>query len=361
MLGDTRPLWEAWLEDVSRRAHVDPGAARRGAAELARAARALRRGSRARLPAAERAGDGGAAAASGRGRAGRRLHRRARGAGARSRSPISAPRGGSRRSRPGPARSSGCSRSSGRRRASFALWQTWRPDRSGPRAHRPSARGLLERLDRIAAELARLNRRQESRDELAVIAHELRNLNESLQAIAYAALGQRGRRCAAAAPAEAAPLARAVDVEHAARGVLVRVALGGGDAAVDDDRALPVGVADRQVGRRTPAGRRARRRGCRRSTGRRGARRRARGSSRRRRSTTPSCSLPPDERPGRRAARRWRGTPTCPSRSPAPRRGRSAQGRERSGARRPCRAARRRRAARAESRRSMPSLPPCTK
>ena len=24
MLGDTRPLWDAWLEDVSRRAHVDP-------------------------------------------------------------------------------------------------------------------------------------------------------------------------------------------------------------------------------------------------------------------------------------------------------------------------------------------------
>ena len=51
---------------------------------------------------------------------------------------------------------------------------------------------VLERLDRIAAELARLNKRQENRDDLAVIAHELRNLNESLQAIAYAALGQAG-------------------------------------------------------------------------------------------------------------------------------------------------------------------------
>ena len=51
---------------------------------------------------------------------------------------------------------------------------------------------VLERLDRIAAELSRLNRRQESREDLAVIAHELRNLNESLQAIAYAALGQSG-------------------------------------------------------------------------------------------------------------------------------------------------------------------------
>jgi phosphoenolpyruvate carboxylase len=51
---------------------------------------------------------------------------------------------------------------------------------------------LLERLDRIGAQLERLNRRQESREDLAVIAHELRNLNESMQAIAYAALGQQG-------------------------------------------------------------------------------------------------------------------------------------------------------------------------
>jgi hypothetical protein len=51
---------------------------------------------------------------------------------------------------------------------------------------------LLERLDRIAEELTRMNRRQESREELTVIAHELRNLNESLQALAYAALGREG-------------------------------------------------------------------------------------------------------------------------------------------------------------------------
>ena len=51
---------------------------------------------------------------------------------------------------------------------------------------------LLARLDRIAAQLERLNRRQEAREDLAVIAHELRNLNESMQAIAYAALGQQG-------------------------------------------------------------------------------------------------------------------------------------------------------------------------
>ena len=51
---------------------------------------------------------------------------------------------------------------------------------------------LLERLDRLAEELARFNRRQEAREDLTVIAHELRNLNESLQALAYAALGQQG-------------------------------------------------------------------------------------------------------------------------------------------------------------------------
>jgi hypothetical protein len=51
---------------------------------------------------------------------------------------------------------------------------------------------LLERLDRIAEELARFNRRQEAREDLTVIAHELRNLNESLQALAYAALGHQG-------------------------------------------------------------------------------------------------------------------------------------------------------------------------
>ena len=51
---------------------------------------------------------------------------------------------------------------------------------------------LLDRLDRIAEELNRLNRRQEAREDLTVIAHELRNLNESLQALAYAALGQQG-------------------------------------------------------------------------------------------------------------------------------------------------------------------------
>ena len=51
---------------------------------------------------------------------------------------------------------------------------------------------LLGRLDRVVEELARLNAREERREELTVIAHELRNLNESLQAITYAALGTQG-------------------------------------------------------------------------------------------------------------------------------------------------------------------------
>ena len=51
---------------------------------------------------------------------------------------------------------------------------------------------LLARLDRIVEELARINAREERREELTVIAHELRNLNESLQAITYAALSTQG-------------------------------------------------------------------------------------------------------------------------------------------------------------------------
>lgn len=51
---------------------------------------------------------------------------------------------------------------------------------------------LLGRLDRVVEELARLNAREERREELTVIAHELRNLNDSLKAITYAALGTQG-------------------------------------------------------------------------------------------------------------------------------------------------------------------------
>ena len=50
---------------------------------------------------------------------------------------------------------------------------------------------LLERLDRMNAELAALNRRLDAGEHLAPIVHEIRTLNESLQALAYAALGQQ--------------------------------------------------------------------------------------------------------------------------------------------------------------------------
>jgi hypothetical protein len=51
---------------------------------------------------------------------------------------------------------------------------------------------LLERLDRLCDEVHTLNRRMDSTEALVRIAHELTNLNESLQALAYAALGQQG-------------------------------------------------------------------------------------------------------------------------------------------------------------------------
>ena len=49
---------------------------------------------------------------------------------------------------------------------------------------------VLERLDRIAAQLDRLNRNAETSEGFNLVARELRNLNESLNALAYAALGQ---------------------------------------------------------------------------------------------------------------------------------------------------------------------------
>ncbi|MDQ3163496.1 MAG: hypothetical protein M3Q92_11825 [Actinomycetota bacterium] len=52
---------------------------------------------------------------------------------------------------------------------------------------------VLARLDRIANELARLNRNAENAEGFATVARELRNLNESLNALAYAALGQAPR------------------------------------------------------------------------------------------------------------------------------------------------------------------------
>jgi hypothetical protein len=51
---------------------------------------------------------------------------------------------------------------------------------------------LLERLDKLVDEVHVLNRRLDHAEGFARVAHELRNLNESLQALAYAALGQQG-------------------------------------------------------------------------------------------------------------------------------------------------------------------------
>ena len=50
---------------------------------------------------------------------------------------------------------------------------------------------LLERLDRIGDELVKLNRRVDNDENFLKLTRELSSLNESLQAIAYAALGQQ--------------------------------------------------------------------------------------------------------------------------------------------------------------------------
>ena len=51
---------------------------------------------------------------------------------------------------------------------------------------------LLERFDKLVDEIHQLNRRRDHAEGFARRAHESRTLNESLQAIAYAALGQQG-------------------------------------------------------------------------------------------------------------------------------------------------------------------------
>ncbi len=48
---------------------------------------------------------------------------------------------------------------------------------------------VLERLDRLCNEVATLNRRLDRSDDLQRVVRELSVLNESLQALAYAALG----------------------------------------------------------------------------------------------------------------------------------------------------------------------------
>ena len=51
---------------------------------------------------------------------------------------------------------------------------------------------LLERLDRLTDELRALNRRLDNHEHLAPVVRELALLNDSLQALAYASLGQQG-------------------------------------------------------------------------------------------------------------------------------------------------------------------------
>jgi DNA-binding FrmR family transcriptional regulator len=51
---------------------------------------------------------------------------------------------------------------------------------------------LLQRLDALTNELRGLNRRLDAGDNLAPVVHELRAVRESLEALAYAALGQQG-------------------------------------------------------------------------------------------------------------------------------------------------------------------------
>ena len=50
---------------------------------------------------------------------------------------------------------------------------------------------LLERLDRLCDEMHSLNRHLDTSEHLLRISRELSTLNESLQALAYAALGRQ--------------------------------------------------------------------------------------------------------------------------------------------------------------------------
>jgi hypothetical protein len=50
---------------------------------------------------------------------------------------------------------------------------------------------ILEKLDRIADELAKTNKQLDNDENFLRLSRELATLNESLQALAYAALGQQ--------------------------------------------------------------------------------------------------------------------------------------------------------------------------
>jgi hypothetical protein len=53
---------------------------------------------------------------------------------------------------------------------------------------------LLERLDRLGDELAKINKRLDNDEHFLRLTRELATLNESLKALAYAALGQQAPR-----------------------------------------------------------------------------------------------------------------------------------------------------------------------
>jgi hypothetical protein len=77
--------------------------------------------------------------------------------------------------------------------ASFADSVTTIPRVNGPKdVGDRQLDALLERLDRLTAEVHGLNRRLDSGENLAPIVRELALLNDSLQALAYASLGQQG-------------------------------------------------------------------------------------------------------------------------------------------------------------------------
>ena len=191
VLGDTRPLYDAWLEDVSRRAQVDPA---RLDEELPNWRVLLERFAEDHAPVYLRPSAPATAAL-------RRLQADGVRIGVFTDAPEELARiavahlGAARRIEALEAGPGALERLLERLGPGYAD----DPD-SGRLArvmegHELTDRqleALLERLDRIAAELERLNRRQESREELTMIAHELRNLNDSMQAIAYAALGQQG-------------------------------------------------------------------------------------------------------------------------------------------------------------------------
>ena len=92
-----------------------------------------------------------------------------------------------------------CPLSSGRKRGCFARPVTWPPrlrkirsvtDRKTFDDRQLDA--ILERLDALRVELQTMNRRLDHNEGFLALAHEVRSLNESLQALAYAALGQQG-------------------------------------------------------------------------------------------------------------------------------------------------------------------------